>query len=606
MCGIAGIISEGPQLDPLLIQTMAEALRHRGPDGAGFAGWWPEGRVEISTQAETLHGARVLLAHRRLAIIDPTPAAEQPFRAGGCITSWNGEIYNYRELAGPNHAGGDTAVAAALLASQWSQALAAFRGMYAISCLDLARGRLLLARDPFGIKPLYLARWRDGLAFASEPGALLTLPGIARQVDLHRLREFLVDGAADYGARTFFSGLRQLPPGDVIDLDLHQATCWPVSVPAPTRATGEPVPLRDLLERSVALHLRSDAPLGFACSGGLDSSAIIGLARRLEPDRPFHAIAFDDGEMPWIRLAATANRCDLHVVAPADTTAAEALDGFLEAQGEPPLSASMLAEYLVYRRAGEVGLKVLLDGQGADELFAGYDWFLGARIASLLQQGRIGGAVALTCRAPLGRRLRLRTIVADAWRAWIRSDQQRYHTMPQWIRGDGFPVVDMSSRGCSDPFRNQIRLSLSRDTLPTFLRSADRSAMAHGIENRVPFLMPEIAAYAHALPADGLLDRAGVTKAALRSAVRDIVPEPILLRRDKVGFTCPEDRWLRASATWIRDTINDPIVDRQPWLLTASFRAITRQFLDRPGPIHPAWWRTLVVLDWMRRRKIEA
>lgn len=603
MCGIAGLISDGPPLDPQLIETMSLGLAHRGPDGSGFAGWWLDGRCDITGDATALAGATVMLAHRRLAIIDPTPGAAQPYRSGDCLTAWNGEIYNYRELAGTGHAGGDTAMAADRLAARWSAALADFRGMWAIACLDTRRGRLLLARDPFGIKPLYLTRWRDGLAFASEPHVLLALPGVDRHADPGRMRDFLLDGAADHGGGTFYAGISQLPPGQLIELNLRTPSAWPTPTPAPT-APIAPDALDDLLHRSVALHLRSDAPLGFACSGGLDSTAIISLARRHQPDRVFHAIAFDDGEGRWIRMAAASAGCSLHLVESDDGTAAQALEGFLACQGEPPLSASMLAEYLVYRRAGEVGLKVLLDGQGADELFAGYDWFIGARLAGLLREGRVGAATAFAVRAPLGRHLRRRTVLADAWRAWFRRGPQRYRTSAPWLR---LPALDLPTDGGhrpDRPLRAQLHWSLVRDTLPTFLRSTDRSAMAHGIENRVPFLLPEIAVHAARLTDDDLIGRDGTTKAALRTALRDAVPEAILDRRDKVGFTCPEGRWLRASAAWVRDTAGDPVVERIAWLDAQAFRAITTAFLAGSGPVPPAWWRTLVALDWMRRQGI--
>ena len=387
MCGIwASIGIRGAE-------TALAALVHRGPDAGNI-------------QCFDINRLSVELGHRRLAILDPTPRSDEPISTNdrNYWLTFNGEIYNYIELRKElERAGfvfktsGDTEVLLFALAHWGSDALSRLVGMFAFVLLDRRAGKLLIARDPFGIKPLFYYQRTGGLAFCTEIPALLNAVGISRRANPQSVFEFLSVGTTDRGQATMVEGIQQFPPGCFAEIDIG-ATLQMTPIPywRPAEANTDigfddaADAVQSCLERSVALHTRSDVPLGIALSGGIDSSAILGLLRKvLGDDQELHAIGFSatgdaTDERSWIEKAAKANSASVSIVGIERDRFKQDLPDLIQAQGEPFPTASIYAQYAVMREAHRQGLKVMLSGQGADEIFAGYRPYLAVRLAKML------------------------------------------------------------------------------------------------------------------------------------------------------------------------------------------------------------------------------
>lgn len=411
MCGIAGIISQGKnatRVDAIeRCQRMLSLLKHRGPDDGGLVGVNLVSRsvrdlgseAAISRSKSTAFD--VALGHRRLSILDLSPAGHQPMPAdeNRIWITFNGEIYNYlelrEELTSLGHtfqSGTDTEV---ILASwkEWGQAcLDRFNGDWAFAILDLRSAPLLfLSRDRFGIKPLFYTRDENGFAFASEAKALV---GISRAFvpHLHAVRRFLLSGELPpgSGADTFFEGIFQLPPGHSItlkgtDLEDFELDQWydlasrTESAPAHRRPERIGTEMEEHLTRAVRFRLRADVPVGSCLSGGLDSSAVVGTIRSLlgegSPVHSFSAVYDEKGpfnEREWIEAVVGASQATPHYVFPDRASLGEAFDRLVWHQDEPFQTASIFAQWCVMEKARKDGVTVLLDGQAADELLAGY------------------------------------------------------------------------------------------------------------------------------------------------------------------------------------------------------------------------------------------
>ena len=381
MCGIAGILSSLRPVNPGAIQAMTGLMAHRGPDGSGL---WQGA------------GGRLVLGHRRLAATDHGPASAQPFVAAPHVLSFDGKIHNYQEiraeLISRGHAfvtEGDVEVVVAAW-RQWGQACVEFfNGMFAFALWDANKDQLFCARDRFGEKPFLYAVGAGFLAFASEYKALLTLEGVAADIDHARLARFLADPAdgLERGDDTMFPAIRQLPPAHALVIDGHslerrQTRYWqgkPAKLNRRPTAAAAAQSLRDLLTDSIRLRLRGAAPVGSCLSGGVDCGAIVCLARREIGDHAalhtfsgrFPGTSADDGL--YMESVAAAAHPVRHDVEPKPETLLAELGRFAWDNELPVDSAGQYARYCVFRLARQLGVKVLLDGQGADEILGGAD-----------------------------------------------------------------------------------------------------------------------------------------------------------------------------------------------------------------------------------------
>jgi len=528
---------------------MAATMVHRGPDGQGI---W--------------HDETVGLAFRRLAIIDLHERSSQPMHFKRWHMAFNGEIYNYRELreelSGLGHrfvTEGDTEVLLHAWAQWEEDALERVNGMYAFAVWDDSEGRLTLARDLFGEKPLYYRHAGEQLVFASDIPAILCAEDASSAPHISVLAPFLVSGGIPAVGESFFADISTVPAAHVLrwrqgNVELRRY--WtPRHVAVPGRyedAVGE---LRELLSDSIRLRLRSDVPVGTSLSGGVDSSAIVGLAAEIAGDHSRHAFTarfpgFERDEWRYAEeVARAAGVIDHHAVEPTADEFLDDLDELILDQQEPVGSSSIYAQWRVMRAAREASVTVLLDGQGGDELFGGYPGMGGYALRSdglgqlgrgLRENGRdIMRSIAVE-RSPrsVARAYRRRAASPYAAPELVAAATALEPGYLPWMRG-------------ADPLRRELLLQCFVTSLPQLLRYADRSSMARSREVRLPLLDRRIAEFALSLPA-GWVYQAGISKRILRDAVRDVVPVSVLARRDKVGFETPQASWLNTPRAFAR------------------------------------------------------
>jgi asparagine synthase (glutamine-hydrolysing) len=544
MCGICGVVALEAPPERQTVEAMLDDLAHRGPDGRGvFA---DEG---------------VCLGHLRLAIIDLSDAGLQPFEDGELRLIHNGEIYNYLELRAELEAKGhrfrsqtDTEVILAAY-REWGRAcVERFNGMWAFALWDAAARTLFCSRDRLGIKPFYY-RLDDGrFAFASEPW---TLRGERPEANRSAVHHYLAQGYLDDGDETFFAGVRKLAPASSLTFGPHGLRIeryWSLERRSPP---SDPVAaVRETFVDAVRLELRSDVPVGTCLSGGIDSSAIATTVAHLGHDHQKTVTAyFDDAgfdERPYARAVIERTGAQAHWVSFTADDLVENLAAIVQAQGEPFGSTSICAGWYVMRKARDAGLKVMLDGQGGDEILAGYRAYFGYRLSDLVRQGRLREATAELSAfgAVNGPRWAAVALVSPhvperlrlSARARLRGSATLVH--PD-LRG-----LDTSPGGNGavfpDRLRRQLHLVLTRRGLPELLRYEDRNSMAHSLEARVPFLDHRLVELMFSLDGGELIHR-GETKSVLRRALADLLPPVVRKRRDKLGFVTPEARFLRGA-----------------------------------------------------------
>jgi asparagine synthase (glutamine-hydrolysing) len=561
MCGFVAVIApEG--LPPEVLDAMRDRLSHRGPDSA--SSW-------LTKRAQTVVG----LGHRRLSIIDLTHAADQPMfdPSGEIALVYNGEIYNYVELREELAAAGrvfatqsDTEVLLAAYERWGTDCLPRLNGMFAFALWDGRSGELFLARDRFGEKPLFFARLPGGgYAFASEMKAIFAHPDIAVAPRESAVRSYVEGNFYEDGPETMFAGLERVMPAHAMVLAENGALRrrWRYWTPDYSVADDYDEAtavehFRDLLERSVRMRLRSDVAVGTSLSGGLDSSTIVCLlaGERIQtPTLSQNTFSgrFDDfdptlSEGPYIDLVVNRAAVRGHSVTPTALGLVEESARLHWHQEEPFLSASIYLQWCVMRLAHEHDTTVLLDGQGADELLAGYQFYFPSYQLDLVDHRHYGRLLYDT----LAFRRRLRA----ASRGYANSLRRFNHDVALGARALAAAwrsPSDVSAgayeAGVPPPLpgtrlRRQIAEALQYNSLPMLLRYADRNAMAFSRETRFPFLDYELVDWCVALP-DRALIRRGWQKHILRKATGDILPPEIRWRPDKVGYAAPLDLWLR-------------------------------------------------------------
>jgi asparagine synthase (glutamine-hydrolysing) len=576
MCGIVGILSLDARTSPeeARVKRMRDMLRHRGPDGEGL---WMEGPVAFG--------------HRRLSIVDVAGGHQPMTNEDGTVwITYNGEIYNHAALRPGLEAKGhryqtrsDTETVLHLYEEEGDACVDKLQGMFAFGLWDRPRQRLLLARDRLGIKPLYYCLTARELLFASEIKALLAVMPERPTLNAAAVPEFLATGFLA-GEDTFFRGIRKLPPGHVLRWSpaagprRHRYWTLPADVDElPGGFDERASEVGDRLEATVRSHLMSDVPLGLFLSGGLDSSGLAALMAPMASERiRTFAVGFDDtasSELPFARLAARAVGADHHevVLSPDDFVAA--LPRLIWHEDEPIAFPSSIALHFVSRLA-RPHVKVVLTGEGADELFLGYNWY---RLTAWNE--RLGARYRSWLPAPL--RAGIRDAVGWSPRALRRYASRTFLTLDGGIRGVGYENFAVFPRAARmallndrrlaetvDPYREQLRCfeeaagstaeRMSRADLQTYLvellMKQDQMSMAASVESRVPFLDHELVEYVVRMPVRFKL-RGVTTKAVLRQALRGRVPREILARR-KRGFPVPFGRWARERfAPLIRATL---------------------------------------------------
>jgi asparagine synthase (glutamine-hydrolysing) len=557
MCGIAGIMTAAglrPDLDAL--KAMHRALAHRGPDGSG-----------------THIKDNVALVHLRLAIIDLQTGDQPLTEAGGAALIANGEIYNYRELqAGLSglRTQSDCEPPLALYRRDGLDFADRLRGMYAIVIHDPAERRLVLARDPFGIKPLYYAEMAKGFAFASEPQAL-----IASGLVAPRLRGASRAGLLQHqyvsGAETIFEDIKRVLPGEMLVIvdgrivERRHRAALPNGAPVAIGEDEARAALDAVLADSVEMHQRSDVPYGMFLSGGVDSSAVLALMARLN-ERPVRAFTayFPGTEAADEREAARRVARSLgaeHVeVEFAERDFLALLPRVAAALDDPTADYAVLPTYKLAQVAGE-GLKVILSGEGGDEIFAGY-----GRYRRLVRWW-------VPAKRPRGAFDGLGVLRDETWPVPPEAPHRAGRTALQ----------NAQATDCAEWLPNDLLIKL------------DRCLMAHGVEGRTPFLDPKVAEFAFRLP-DALKIKRGVGKYALRRWLADAAPAAAAMS-PKQGFTVPVGEWVTRHGARLGPLVaSTPAIDEicNPGSVEPLFRSAER----RAGF---AAWTLLFYALWHRR-----
>ena len=598
MCGIAGIysVSGGVSKEPL--EIMSKRLEHRGPDGCG---------IKIFDKCG--------LVHRRLSIIDLSENASQPM-CNEDETLWlvfNGEIYNFLELREilieKGHTFRSETDSEVIIHSyeEWgSDCTKKFNGMWAFALYDTKTGKLFCSRDRFGVKPFYYTFSHGDFFFASEIKALVALPDIGKKPCDEKLNEYLIGGTLDTDERTMFEGILQLRPATNMLINGADEPVfekyWTLKVsPALTFTDGKcddekaAAEFLDILRDSVRLRLRSDVPVGTCLSGGLDSSTITILINDIirsenvssvgDRQNTFSACYSDPrfDESTYMDCVIDASGVSAHKTYPQPDDILTDIERLIYVQDEPFNSLSTYSQYRVMKLAGE-HVKVILDGQGADEQLAGYLGYQAAYIKCLKSSPlrMLSEIFGSACHHGL---FFLNAIIQLNLRKKRRS----------FIRSDA-KAMNRYGGTLDEVLQNEILNS----NLQALLHYEDRNSMAFSIESRVPFLDYRFAEYTASLPLNQKI-RGGVTKYVLRNAIRGIVPEKIRTRMDKMGFVTPEEVWMGKNLYEFASEVfnSDSFKQRKYWDADKVREEFNSYHLGKSG-YSPEFWRVLCAELWLR------
>lgn len=585
---------------------MLGSLVHRGPDD--------EGRFVDEEFS---------LGHRRLSIID-LDTGHQPIHNED-ETLWiiyNGEVYNYRELREELEAMGhrfytrtDTEVLLHAYEEYGEDCVKRFNGMFSLAIFDRSARRLFLARDHFGIKPLYYHHDGDGsFLFASEIKALLEWPGLKRAANDEIVYEYLLYGWHEHRPETFFQGIKKLPAAHYMVVDetgIRIERYWDISIQQESADNDFPHEARefgDLLEDSVQRRLISDVPVGSCLSGGLDSSAIVCIMDRLLKKSVPESEAIGDrlktfsavypgehlDEREYIDEVLRETDAEGNFIFPAHDDFFAELEKFVYHQEEPFVSTGPYAQWCVMRDVARK-VKVVIDGQGADELMAGYTPYFFVyfqqlksehRYLTMLREMLAARDVALpffrnylSDRFKPGRKVEARSLVAPGFYEGFQPDRRQRHAAKS-LRGRLYEDVFVHS-------------------LPALLRYEDKNSMAFSVESRVPFLDPRLVEYIFSLPPEAIIG-SGWNKRVMREALAGILPEKIRRRRWKVGFTTPEMAWLVARKDLVNDIFNSESFNSRPYFEAAAVRSTFERICDGTAEETLAIWRVLNLEVWLR------
>ena len=621
MCSIAGVFGLREAREAVV--RMNEAQRHRGPDDQGV--------VECGD---------VVLGNTRLAIIDTSPAGHQPMNdpeTGNWIT-YNGETYNFkelrRELGDEWTSNTDTEVVLQAYRKWGVDGFRRLRGMFALALWDNQQRRLILARDPLGIKPLYYYATADRLVFASELRALLASGLVPSRLSAEGVDSYLANGSVA-APLTIVNGVKQLLPGHYLEVKKNVEVreiefAVTRSEQAPKLRDEAVARLREELEESVRLHLVSDVPLGVFLSGGMDSSALVAVMSRISEQRPkTFSVIFDEPaftEAPFSRAVAARFETDHQEIRLSEDRLLSILPDALAAIDQPTMDG--INTFVVSQAVKSAGITVALSGLGGDELFAGYPSFRRALKVDAISPvaRRVLRAVSGVAKNGSVQRNKFRQLMnsegtpADVYRisrqlfsqdaiASIRSALGEM-VAPTRYRGVvlTLPKCDSDAdSGCDSDVVNAIsRLELSGYMANTLLRDTDAMSMAHSLEVRVPFVDTKLVDYVLSLPGRWKLDRGSSTpKPLLADALADLLPRDFL-SRPKMGFTLPFEKWLQNNLrTEVTSVFQDSPALSAPGLSSDAVKNLWRNFLQKPRAV--GWsrpWSIYVLAKWCQLNRV--
>ncbi len=566
MCGIAGYIGRKEICTPT-IESCLEQMKHRGPDDQS---WWRHWRMNSD-------GRHVYLLHSRLSIIDLDKRANQPFQFGDYVLVFNGEIYNYVELRRELNERGhifrtrsDTEVLLRILIEQGWRGLEKCEGMWAFALYDQRDGSLILSRDRFGEKPLYFYRADHGLYFGSEPKFIFTLLGDRLKIDYDQLYRYMINGYKSLykGGDTFFMGLQEVHPGSTIHVEkdiISRQYYW-----HPNFEQDDFLSYNDAVEQvkeslinSVKLRLRSDVPLAFCMSGGVDSNSLISIAKRvLDYDVHGFTVVSKDGrydeqeEVNYVVQELGINHTQVYINK----------EGFLDNirkivvhHDAPVYTISYYLHWILMGWIADKGYKVSISGTGADELFTGYYDHYNQYLCEM-RDHQSPFEKAYKAWQEYIRPIVRNPFLKNPWLYFNRPDFRDHiyldnDKFSEYLPGE-WPDKFTETNYVDSLLRNRMLNELFHESVPVILHEDDLNSMYYSVENRSPFLDRDLFELSCRIPTRHLIQN-GYTKAVLRDAMKGIVPDKILQNRRKVGFNAPVHEFLDVKDREVRESLLD-------------------------------------------------
>jgi asparagine synthase (glutamine-hydrolysing) len=649
MCGILAIINNNRAVTTKNLVSASAVIRHRGPDDEGFLTWNPGESAQIWCGNDTADSTRAFwkyddlpaersfkvgFGHRRLSIIDLSPAGHQPmvYEEAGLGLIFNGEIYNYLEVKEELEKAGHrfkTVSDTEVILHAWEQwgvkCMDRFNGMFAFIILDYRKQELYAVRDRFGVKPLYYYKGANALYLASEIKQIRTSPDYKFELDEQIAKQFLATGITEHTENTFDWRIKQLPCGHFLRVNLAintaepEITKWYTLKPKPWNGSFEDAAqqFRQLLTDAVKLRLRSDVTVGSCLSGGLDSSSIVCLAADLLKAKGDYAgqetvtACYENArydEWNFAQEVITRTNAHPHRVFPSFDQLREEMAAFLWHQDEPVGSTSVFSQWAVFKATHEAGLKVMIDGQGADEQLAGYGgndvaFYSGlmrkARFADLLDEAQYykkekgtfpKGFLLSALQLNIGKSFssvlpgKLRMTNAQSKANWVINDGGR---------GDNTPAHSL---------QENLLKQIYREPLPALLRYEDHNSMAWSVESRTPFMDYRLVEFNLGLP-ERFVYKRGIRKHILREAMHNIIPPAIENRKDKMGFVTPEELWLKGEGRqWFNDGVDEACKRLGGYLLdTAQTRQYVTEMMDGKRKFDFMPWRIVCFEQWFNK-----
>jgi asparagine synthase (glutamine-hydrolysing) len=596
MCGIAGIISTNPNnVSSARLKQMTDVIAHRGPDGEGF--WLNESKT-------------VGFGHRRLAIIDLSETGVQPmhypFVTGETRTTdvsvrgprekprysitYNGEIYNYLELKEELKLKGysffsnsDTEVILAAYDHWKEECLQQFDGMFAFAIWDDQEQTLFAARDRFGEKPFYYFFDGEQFVFASEMKSLWAA-GVEKQIDHSMLLNYIglgwVKNPADL-SQTFYKNIISVPQSHYLKLDLRNkkneiVQYWDLDKETQLTLTeAEAIEqFQQLFNTSVTRRLRSDVETGTSLSGGLDSSSIVAMIKSQIPNSKFQVFTssfqgFEKDETAYAKQVADQFQLQQHLVSPTAESFLNDIQKLIYQQEEPFQSSSIYAQYKVYELAKQQGVKVILDGQGADETLAGYHKYIHWFLQEMAKGGRQKAEAEAFAHNNIGVNWSWKNKLAARFpemAAVQLENKANKEILNDKFIANNYRKTNFNKKSIFKPavgkLNDLLYYNTMRNGLEELLRYADRNSMAHGVEVRLPFLSHELVQFIFSLPSHYKMQN-GFTKYILRESIKNVLPSSIVYRTDKIGYEPPQQEWMRSTGfTELLQTSREKLVNQ--------------------------------------------
>ncbi len=636
MCGISAIYSN-IGIDSSRIVQMNDLIRHRGPDGEGYFLTdlsdqshsfsiaskdltACEQKVEITGFIKAHNLVKVAIGHRRLSIVDLSLHGLQPMvsSCGNHVIAFNGEIYNFKEIKEELIAADyvfisttDTEVLLNAYLHWGKDVLNRLNGMFAFQIYNTKYKTLFAARDRYGVKPLYYWQQKGELALASEIKQFTCLPGWRASLNIKRAYDFLKFGLTEHTEETMFDNVYQVPPGHFFEVDFNRdykilPESWYELKPVEFNLNFNDAKkkFKELFSVAVNLRLQADVPVGTGLSGGMDSSSIAceinSLLKKSNKDgfqKTFSACTnvkkYD--EKNYIKDVLANINAEPHFVYPQAPTKIELIEKAIWHQDEPFGTTSIFAEWSVFSLAQQNGVKVTLDGHGADESLAGYHNFLFINLVELLIKGKFYRffkeikALKKKHGYPL-----TQTLKAVVY--YYKNSFSRLVIKEKWFK----PAIGkIKLKPTNLKLIDESFAEFSTSSIPMQMHWCDRDSMAHSVESRAPFLDPNLVEFILSCPSDYKIS-SGVSKFILRESLRDLLPKNIYRRLSKIGYATPEEEWLTEEhkADFLR--LLDDSVELTKDVLTNEAFVISRKIINKELPYNGFAWRVICFANWMK------